>query len=551
MPSPRALVVSITLALVLAVVPVRAADEPVVNGPIITLGLFKNGLAVVERKIELPGAGTFRLDDAATPVHGTLWVLGGPAVTLSMTMREVEKPLEQGGVDLQSQLTGRSVTLRFREPNQPALTGQVVSLALPEGDRAWNRSYEQWRYYDSSGRSMPSPVSSQFLVLDTKSGRTFVDPSTIAMVMIDGEAGKVKVRQPVMLLSLAGAEKKPTSVTIRYLSKGISWAPSYTVNLNDDRTLWITQQAVVKNELSTFKDAEVRLISGFPAVRFAHVTSPLSLSTNWAQFFSQLSAEPQSARGAMSNVMQQRAAYNEPSVGIDMADAAALGTDGVDLHYQSIGTRSMGEGDSLALNVATGHGAYKRIVEWTVPDQRDVNGRWVEEYRRRENPERYQDAAWDAVLFKNPLPFPMTTAPATITSGLGGGAFLGQQMTSWVDKGEETTLRITKALSIRTMAAENEEEGGRELVRIGGHNYRKVNVKGELTIANHRGKDVDLVIRRQFSGNLLSADAEPKTTLQIEGIYSVNPRYELTWKLPIKAGQEQKLTYRYNVLVLD
>ena len=62
---------------------------------------------------------------------------------------------------------------------------------------------------------------------------------------------------------------------------------------------------------------------------------------------------------------------------------------------------------------------------------------------------------------------------------------------------------------------------------------------------------INLVIRRRFSGELLRADGEPKSTLREEGVYSVNKRNELLWTLTLKPGEERKLTYRYTVLVVS
>ena len=107
------------------------------------------------------------------------------------------------------------------------------------------------------------------------------------------------------------------------------------------------------------------------------------------------------------------------------------------------------------------------------------------------------DNVWDALKFKNPLAFPMTTGPAMVTAN---GRFNGQRTSYWVNSGEETVLRVEKSLSVRTRATENEQlkdAGTRELVWIGGRQYRKATVDGELTVSNHRKEAIaSLVIRR-------------------------------------------------------
>src|SRR4029077_9320442 len=83
------------------------------------------------------------------------------------------------------------------------------------------------------------------------------------------------------------------------------------------------------------------------------------------------------------------------------------------------------------------------------------------------------DSAWDALRFKNPFKFPMTTGPAMVTAG---GQFNGQRTSYYVNAGEETMLRITKALSVRTGHSEREaagKNGERDYVYVGGHRFQK------------------------------------------------------------------------------
>jgi len=128
-------------------------------------------------------------------------------------------------------------------------------------------------------------------------------------------------------------------------------------------------------------------------------------------------------------------------------------------------------------------------------------------------------------------------------------------------------LRINKALSVRTRSIEHEEQvnasapgapgfppgpgAARDLVWIGGRAFRKSTVEGEVAVSNHRQDTIQLVIRRRFSGELVKADGAPKTSLREEGAYSVNHRNELLWTIPLKAGEEKKLMYRYTVLVAN
>jgi hypothetical protein len=348
-------------------------------------------------------------------------------------------------------------------------------------------------------------------------------------------------------LTVQPGDEKAQTIRVTYLTHGLGWAPSYRVDLSDPKTLSLELATVIKNELSDLKDAEVRLISGFPSIQMANVRSPLAANVSWAEFFSQLAAGP----GRFQPLAQQQVVNNYTSnsrfpVNIALDLSATPTGEGVDMHFQMIGKRSLAKGDALSLTLARNKAAYERVIEWLIPDNRDEHGRYTGRGRNRDEE---RDDAWDALRFKNPFPFPMTTGPAMVTAD---GKFNGQRTSYYVNAGEETVLRITKALSIRTRNVEQEEvdkNGDRDLVYVGGNRYRKSLIAGEIAVSNHRKENVKLLIRRRFSGDLQSADGAPKSFLREEGIWSVNRRNELTWTLPLAGGEEKRLQYRYSVLV--
>ena len=522
----------------------RAQEETAVPSRVVAAGLFKNGLAAIRREVKLPGPGTYLVDDMPEPVHGTWWVESDVALETRTTAREVEEPLTAGwGVDFQKTLAGRRVTVHFRDGQIPPATGTVEALEEPKSGGAWSRAYDRpvydWRYLPGAHAS-PSAPASNLLILRTETGRVFVDSAMVAYLRAEGPDEKVKVRRrKLVLLLTAPPQAKPATVTLTYLAKGIAWAPSYRVDISDPREISLSQSAVIKNELCDLADAEIHLITGFPNIQFANVVSPLSPRTGWAEFFQQLSTRFEAGHPSTRNVVaQQLVRDNERGPGGFDLSATPSG-EGVDIHYQPVGRRTLKEGDALSFVVASGKAPYERIVEWIVADTRDAWGRPSQE-------DAQSNDAWDAVRFRNPLGFPMTTGAAAIVSG---GRFSGQTLSLFVNAGEETTLRVTKALSVRTRSHEKEEEGGRQDAWIGGWQFRRVSVQGQVTVNNHRKEEIRLVVRRRFSGELVSAEGDPAKSLREEGVYSVNPRRELTWNLALKPGEEKTLAYRYTVLV--
>ncbi|MBN1571321.1 MAG: DUF4139 domain-containing protein [Acidobacteria bacterium] len=536
----------VAVVLLVAASSIQAEGVPV-KSRLISLGLFKNGLTVVRRAVSMPGPGTYRIDEVPEPVHGTFWIEAGTDVEARMTSEVVDVPVHGELItDFQERLAGREVIIHFRDGQIPPATGTVVAIEPAKGAVVWARTREISRY-NSYGSTPAAPSSGPFLILDGSDGRVYVDSSMIAYLRIKGGEKSVKERRPMLLLTVPETDRKQTDVFFSYLARGVSWAPSYRVDVSNPDTLSIEQNAVVKNELSDIEDAEISLISGFPSIQFANVTSPFSLETTWAKYFQELGQRADSVNLIGINVISRQAIGSNTVVPSRSADLSATPEgEGADLHFQSLGKRTLLEGDSMVISTASGKAPYKRIVEWIVPDTRLPNGRYIDEYLRQNEPEKYEDAVWDAVRFKNPLPFPMTTAPAMVISN---GRFNGQRLTYWVNKGEETTLHITKALSIRTRYTETEQPGRREIAYIGGNDYREITVKGELKVNNHRKETVSIVIRRRFSGDLTSADGSPTCVLREEGITSVNRRNELTWTFDLNPGEEKILAYQYLILV--
>ena len=513
------------LPVALALLPVARAADTLATSKIISVDLFKNGLAIVRREATLDKPGTYILDDVPDAIHGTYWIESAVPVETIVKSREVEVPLgEVAPGNLQDDLAGKKVTIHFKGEKLPPVLGTVLKIKPPKGEEVAGPS--------------------RFLIVETAKGRSYVESSEIASVDSEAGDGKVKRRRPQVVLTLGKTENLETKIVIRYLARGITWAPSYKLDISDPKTLTLEQHAVVKNELADFADAEVRLISGFPSVQFGHVSSMMTPRTTMALFFQQLNSGADRYADSMSNpTMNQQVMSNSvrfPTM--SSLDAIPAG-EGVDLHYESIGKRTLADGDALSLTVAKSSAKYERIVEWLVPDSRDTWGRAVERGAGED------DSPWDALRFKNPLKYPMTTGPAMVVAD---GKFNGQRTSYWTNAGEETVLRVDKALSVRTRSLENEDanEGNRDLVWVGARQYRKTFVDGELTVNNHRKETIQLVIRRRFSGDLASAEGEPKSALREEGAYSVNKRNELFWNIALKPGEERKLKYRYSVLVM-
>ena len=460
------------------------AQEQQARSKIVSVGAFKNGLALVQQEIEVPGPGTYRIDASLEPVHGSFWIKSNCPVETALKLIDFDAPRAVGG--LQDELAGKEVVIHLKD-NKASLTGIVEQASrTPAG----------------------------FLVLKTAGGASYVNPGEIAYLEVKGTAAAKatdKEQRPVLVLTVGKGDKKP-AITLNYLTHGFGWAPSYLVEIGDNKSLTIEMAAVVRNEFANLQDAEIKLMTGLPTIQFAHVASPLSPRQNLDKFLA-----------ALKN------------------DTAPLG-DAVDMQFTSLGKRSLKQGESLSLSVGREKVAYERIVEWDVAS--DEHGSILEE-------------TWDVLHFKNPFGFAMATAPALV---MDKGQFKSQRTCSRAQAGEGSSLRFTRSLDMRTRGQEREDEPIKppladakdkvELVRIGVNEYRRATINGLMTITNQRPHANKVIVRRALKGKVLDTEGDPKVQPQEEGLRAVNPANEVVWTVNLAPNEEKTVRYRYQALIL-
>jgi hypothetical protein len=503
------------------------AAEAVAKSRIVSVGLFKNGLAVVKREVAVPGPGAYRLDTGVEPVHGTFWIESTGKVEAGVKMRDVEQPMHASPlVNLQEDLGGRKVTIHFTNAKLPPVTGTLLKLAPPPASDA-----------PPEPAHVLNVAREAYYILQTDKGRLYIRPGEVATVLAEGGDAKVTQRRPVLVLNVEKTGKQP-KVFVTYLTHGLAWAPSYLVDTTDPKKLSVEMAAVVRNEMADFDGADLRLISGFPSVEFANVLSPLAARMTWQQFFQEVEHRHQPAD---ADVLRQQvvlmnsmvpARRNRPKLG------ATPQGEGVDLHFQPIGPRSLLKGEALSVTVGKAKADYERVVEWTVGTR--------EPARRYGRTAVTQDEMWDTLFFDNPFPFPMTTAPAMVVEH---GQFNGQRTSYWANVGEQAKLRVTRSLSVRATNRETEEGRPNERVVVDDKTYTKIYLKGELVMNNHRKEPVKLHIDHSVRGQLAQIDGEPVVTTREATLEDVNRTHNVRWTVTLQPGEERRLTYKYSVLV--
>lgn len=75
------------------------------------------------------------------------------------------------------------------------------------------------------------------------------------------------------------------------LSSGISWLPTYRVELGAEGHAQLQCKATIMNELMDLEKVDMELISGFPRLAMPGLPSPISMKQNMSALFAALGSE--------------------------------------------------------------------------------------------------------------------------------------------------------------------------------------------------------------------------------------------------------------------
>ena len=576
---PLSFVLAASVAALAAASAAGADPAPALTpAPIVSLALFKNGTAVVTRRVVPPADGApLLLDGRLAPAHGTFWTDSAAPLSVKTSVRRVALPPESipergsraetyagreatvwARVDaalaeaVASAAKGDSAaTLSLAAPPEgvPAATVALRGVVLPpkkaERPEARTESFAWygWTRYESVSRTTPAGKDGDFALRLANGSVVRLPESAIAAVSAEGGDSAA-----IPVLEIAGAT---APFEMQYLARGATWAPSYRLALGKDGKARLEMSAELRNEMEDLDGAEVFLVSGFPNVEAAEIPGLLASGNSVARFLDSLGRPRDSYPRHGRSDWASQAAWTMNS--IDFADLGGPSDalpqipgegNSADIHYRAAGRVTLAAGATLRLPLGAGETPAARIVDWAPSFQYDNWG-------RRQDGGEDRRVPWDAVRFRNPLDAPLTTGPMLASED---GRPLGQATVRWTNPGQEAFLRITKALTVPG-SFEETIPGRREdypEVHLLGHTWRRIEIEAKLTMSNHRPDTATLCIHPTIEGEFKESPEPPESvrTLGEPGSRGgANPKQELVWNVELRPGESKVLTYRYTTLV--
>ncbi len=534
--------VALGLALVFAGVPGRAEapGEVRLKTRVASAALFKNGLGFVTREGAWPaGAVKALIEGLPVPVHGTFWVYapGHPEALTDLTAFQ-RTSVEPGAATSLSELLDANVgrAVEVRASGLDPLRGKIVSPSAGPKVSPDTRSEPEGRMI------FPPPETPSLLLLDTAKGPVALDRRSVQQVTgVDGALNarvERTVRRAALELHGAGGADP---LRVLYLARGITWAPSYALDLAGAKGARLTAKAEVINELEDLDGATLSFITGFPNLKFADVDDPMGMRGDLAAFLNALQSGAGRVAGGLAGVMRQAVMASEEAAFPAYSTGPIEGQSRENLFFYERRDVTLARGERGYYPLFTLEVPCEPLYELKLGDALGAGDRYAPEAGGEEAHD-----VWYSVKLTNAGKVPWSTAPVM---AMQGGQMLAQDVLNYTSVGGKSTVRINKAVDIKADAAEYEVERKRGVTTFYGYSYDLVDVKGQVSATSFKDQAITLTLTKDLSGEVVSSTPPAHVEVLARGLKQANPNAHLTWELPLKARGKVEVEYSYRIYV--
>lgn len=560
-------VFALVIGCLLAAVSGDAAQEsPRLDSRVTRAALFKNGLGFFVREAALPAAADISLGPFAAPAHGTFWISYPQGVKIAGLVARQSTATEQVPVISVAELlranVGREVVITPTWQDAEPITGRLLSVAddreeAPPDSYAWGRgpSDETRARWGASPSDSRNPQG-RLALLETVDGVVGLDPNMVRQVIVRGGPPVSTLTRETKAWEVHVRLDRPApgaAITASYLAKGITWAPSYVVDISDPSTARVTAKAEIMNEAENLDGVRVDLVTGFPNLRFADIVSPLAGKETLAGFLAALARGASQRDRAVAAVMAQSLARGYGGYADLRGDlgagvmpeygAAAAGVGVEDLFLYPLERVTLAKGEIAYCPLFSASVPYTEVYQWEIPDYVNEEDRYGDQRREQQ---QTQEQVWHSIKLVNQTKLPWTTAPAqTIKSG----QILGQDTLDYTSPGTDSILKITRAMGVKAEQAEFETTRERAAAQYYGYAYDRLTISGRLRAVNHKDEPINLEVVKTLSGEVKQTAPEAKVEQLARGLKRMNPLSVLSWNFQLQPGEEKELTYTYEALI--
>jgi hypothetical protein len=506
-----------------------AQEMPSFSPDIKRVAVFKNGYAFTYREAETATqSGWAYTTKTPVGVLGTVW---GYSTTPNIKINRLLASSTE---------TEKSDVVKIGSLPEILMANQGSRIRFQTFLYNEKKSYEGI-YQIIGGENYPT------IALKTETATLFVPFSSAYNIELlgDFESKKtVKIPQTENRLSIrveGAKDGEKINLGVAALEKGISWIPAYRIEAKGEpiKEAKIELEAMLINDLGDMKDSSVYFVVGVPSFLFQNQMSPLSLGNVWSGVSSNIAGNNFASNAIMTQT-ESKSVREEVDISPTSPDEEQVAAASATQLFLYEGKQiDLKKGERMSMKLFSVTVPCSEVFEWTIED-----GRNQTDYSTAPS---QTNRIWYGLKLKNTTGMPWTTAPAV--------AFydwkpIGQNLMTFTPSGTENVLRITTATEVIGKHEIEELERLPKQIRENGRpvSYDLVTLEGKILLQNKRKEPVDVVLRRNVLGGIVSVSDAGKISKDGTNLQALNPSSNIKWNITIPSG-EKEIKYTYKVYV--
>ena len=340
----------------------------------VRVSLFKNGYGYVTLRGKTGKSAAMEIHNLPVPTFGTFWMSAASPAKISCFVSSLKKYESNSLTATMADFARANPDSKVRVVTKNgSFEGTVIDTRPPESDpfpsQIIGEEVHQVGNYPRNG------TGNSYLAVRTPSGIVVVADSEVIQLEFAGSNLLLPKRttwKPVVELNL----EKPTPdcvLTASCMTWGISWVPSYRLEMGAADKGVLSVKATVMNELMDLENVHLDLITGTPDLQTSGIPSPLAMQTNMADFLAKLGIgnnnEERPRPLAYRKRISREAVSYAMSAGADTnslkAPSKVMKVE--DLYHYPVKQFSSKRGATVAFPLFSVEVPYQTVYTWDIP----------------------------------------------------------------------------------------------------------------------------------------------------------------------------------------
>ena len=504
---------------------------------------FKNGDAfMVKKEVIDASKGFYELKNIPKATFGSLWFSGGNNLikTIQTSQKEiVAKNVAISFDDILMNSIDKKVKIHC---GTNIFEGKLVSITPSETSKS--------TFIQDESRSIVSSQDKMIMLNTEGSKHIFLKMNMITFVETNEKTElQTKEMQKVIKIDFVQQNASQPLQTM-YLTKGISWFPSYHLQLIDKNKAKLVLSAQLLNDAEDLKNAQMNFAVGIPNFLYDNVSSPLVSNLSLDNFLSQLSGNSSYenryntlSSNNSSNISQNT---NYSSASRETAIIDNDGQQGQDLFFYTASNISLKKGERAVYSLFEVQIDYENIYCVVLRPNLENNN-----YRNNEN-EGKINLVQHSLQFQNQTKQPFTTGSVFITQKNGEiDRIVSQDKLNYTPTGGTTEVKLSLSSDILVKDVEKIINEKGEDKTVNGYKYALITIEGKIEVKNYKNIAVKVQLKRDIIGKMLKTNIDWKTTKKVDVSDILNGKNEVEWKVELEAGKSKEIVYTYQIYVRE